>query len=138
MLPRRCVAVSLLLSLVVVGCGESGPPTFPVTGSVTYQGKPLPLGSVMFVPQDKHGQAKGSPIDANGHYQLDAAAGEYMVEVQMIARLRSQPAPDGEGANMDMPVVDWLIPEKYNQFQTSGLKVVVEPKETNQIDLPLP
>ena len=134
---RRFAVAVLLLSLSVIGCGKSGPPTVPVEGIATYQGKPLPLGSVLFVPQDKHSQAKGSKIDANGHYRVEVVPGKYQVEVRMFARLRGQPELEGEGAKIDMPEVDWIIPEKYSHSRTSGLEFVVEADKENKIDLPM-
>jgi hypothetical protein len=135
---KHSTAPLLLGFLLIAGCGKSVPATFQVTGMVTYQGKPLPLGSVMFVPEAKTAQAKTSAIDASGHYRLDAAPGRYLVQVQMAARLRGQPAPGGEGPGVNVPEVDWLIPEEYSHFQTSGIEVVVEPGKANQINLSLP
>ncbi|HBO44071.1 MAG TPA: hypothetical protein DD670_09085 [Planctomycetaceae bacterium] len=134
---KRCAILLPLLLPLLLGCAEPAPESFQVTGTVTYQGKPLPLGSVMFMPRDEGARFKGSPIDANGRYQLEILPGRYAVQVQMIARLRGQRLPDGEGANVNVPEVDWLIPEKYSHFETSGIEVVVEPDRANQIDLPL-
>lgn len=135
MIARHYMSLCLLLILLTTGCGQSGPATAEVAGTVTYRGKPLPLGSVLFVPEDKHAQPVGATIDARGQYRLDAVPGTYQVEVQMIARLRSQPAPEGEAAGMNMPVVEWLIPEKYAHYQTSGLSATVEAGKVNQVDL---
>ena len=135
MKPIHLLYVLLLFS--IVGCGKPSENKFTVTGTVTYQGKPLPLGSVMFVPETRDLQAENAAIDADGRYQLKAAPGKYQVQVQMAARLRNSPAPTGEGAQLNIPVVDWLIPKKYNHFQSSGLEAVVEPKENNTIDFPL-
>lgn len=34
----------------VAGCGESGPDTYHVKGTVTYKGAPIPTGSITFTP----------------------------------------------------------------------------------------
>lgn len=137
MITKHPSIVPFLLLVVAVGCGRRGPETVHVAGTVTYQGKPLPLGSVMFVPEDRHMQSGGSVIDGQGQYQLNLTPGRYGVAIQMIARRRGQPAPDGEGARMNMPEVDWLIPENFANPQTSRITVTVEPGKDNNIDLPL-
>jgi hypothetical protein len=136
------LAVLFLLAAVVAvsGCGESGPPRTVVTGKVTYQGKPLPTGSVMFIPAKGKQKPCTSAIDASGQYRLEAAPGSYIVQIQMIGRLRGEPAPSGEGAKLNIPEVDWLIPEKYADRQTSGLKATVKEEKDGkgqQIDFPL-
>ena len=127
--------LSILIVLLALGCGKTDADKFLVTGLVTYQGKPLPLGSLMFVPEGRGMHAEIAEIGSDGRYQLKAAPGKYLVQVQMNAQLRGGPAATGEDAKLNLPKVDWLIPEKYTQFQTSGLEVIVEPKETNQADL---
>jgi hypothetical protein len=136
---RYFAAITILTTVVLAGCGgKARPELHQVSGTVTYQGKPLPLGSVMFIPETNRGKAKTSPIDADGRYCLETVAGRYRVQIQMTGRLRSEPAPTGEGAQLDIPVVDWLIPEKYGHYQTSELKANVEAREGgNQIDFPL-
>jgi hypothetical protein len=134
---RSLIFLMLAAVAAASGCGETEPPRTVVTGVVTYQGKPLPTGSVAFVPTGGNGRPIASAIDAEGRYRLETAAGSYEVQVQMIGRLRSEPAPTGEGAKLDIPVVDWLIPEKYAKCQTSGLAATVEAGDEQKIDFPL-
>lgn len=42
--------VSLSLALVLTGCGGGEPPLSQVSGTVTFKGKPIPAGNVMFTP----------------------------------------------------------------------------------------
>jgi len=37
------------------GCGESGPPRYHVSGTVTYEGKPVAVGSIVFQPDPAAG-----------------------------------------------------------------------------------
>ncbi len=39
-----------LTPLFALGCGDSGPPRFRISGTVTYEGKPVPTGSIVFQP----------------------------------------------------------------------------------------
>jgi hypothetical protein len=47
-----------LLSLVALaGCGDSGPARFELSGTVTYDGKPVPAGFIVFIPDDATGNS---------------------------------------------------------------------------------
>jgi hypothetical protein len=123
------------------GCGRkpqaTGPvPTYPVTGTVTYQGKPLAEATVIFRLKEGTYSATGR-TDAQGKYKLStfnpgdgAPAGEYVVA---IVALESVPAEEEE-----KPVrpPKSLIPEKYSRPETSGLTALVK-QEANVIDFNL-
>lgn len=129
----------LILFLVVLGCGRSGPETYPVTGTVSYQGKPLPLGIVMFVPKQGP-SSKPAAIDEQGHYRLDATAGEHRVAVvAMPPRTGGRPDPTIEGGYdyTGVPEAKSLIPKKYNHPGTSEIQVVVKAQAMNTIDIVL-
>lgn len=91
-----CISVGTL-----VGCGGGGGPvTYPVSGTVTYNGKPVPTGSVSIIPngaQDNKGpQAYASIKD--GAFQTDPGKGHgggaYIVKV---IGLDGVPVQGGEG-----------------------------------------
>ena len=135
----RWIATFTFLALTVLGCGPRAIEKYAVSGVVRYRGKPLPLGSVTFVPVS--GPASGpTPIDQNGRYRLEAIAGRHAVGVvAMPRRTGGRPAPHLEGG-MDwsgVPEVKSLIPEKYNRYDTSGISVTVEPQHANTIDIDL-
>src|SRR3954452_23234255 len=84
------LAVSILVPLgIVLGCSNSSrPPRYPVTGTVTYQGKPLAGAVITFVPTGADGEAASAFSDADGKYALTtweagdgARPGEYRVKV---------------------------------------------------------
>ena len=125
---RKCrdLRCYLLAAIVILcGCGQSGPEKFSVSGTVSYNGKLLPLGTVMFVP--KEGPASGPVrIDADGKYKLEAIAGPTSVAVAaMPPRKGGRPDPTLEGGfdYTGVPQVKSLIPKKYNRHHTSGLSV---------------
>ena len=39
-----------LVSLAILGCGSDGPPRYRLQGIVTYDGKPVPAGTIIFEP----------------------------------------------------------------------------------------
>jgi Protein of unknown function (DUF1559) len=57
-----------LVSCLLLGCAESRPKTAVVTGKVTYQGKPVPHGTITFVPAN--GPAATGEIRPDGSYTL--------------------------------------------------------------------
>lgn len=52
----KLVSAGLLL-LPPLGCGQSGPPRYHVSGTVTYQGEPVPVGSILFQPDPTKGNS---------------------------------------------------------------------------------
>ena len=64
-------ALVLLAAVVSAGC-KKGETLGTVTGNVTFQGKPVTEGMVMFVGPGVHMTAK---LDAQGHYEVKQAKG---------------------------------------------------------------
>ncbi len=135
----KLVSLLLLASLLAVGCGPSGPKKYVVEGTVTYQGDPLPFGTVMFVPEDGP-PSKPTLIDKDGHYRLEAVVGQHRVQVvAMPERKGGRPDPSIEGGfdYTGVPEVQSLVPTKYTRFHTSGITVTVEAVEPNKIPIEL-
>ncbi len=131
-----CVSLLVCFSLVS-GCGESLPKTVPVRGRVTWQGKPLPMGTVTFQPAES---GPGGPlrpavatIESDGTYQLStfrthdgASPGEYTVAIHA-----STPPPMEAGS----PPPKWLVPPKYATPATSGLTATVPADASEELVL---
>lgn len=49
------LAIVLLSLLVIAGCGERPPTLYHVSGTVTFGGKPVPAGSILFEPDTTKG-----------------------------------------------------------------------------------
>jgi hypothetical protein len=125
---REVVLMALACGLLVVvgGCGSSGPDRVAVSGSVTYQGKPLPDGTVYFVPTGKAGAA-GCVAIQDGQYsakkQDSLLAGDYKVQIEAF-RERTLPAQAGAGPGMKATKREQYIPAKYNT--SSELKLTIK------------
>jgi hypothetical protein len=66
----RCSAIfSVLLLVLLSGCGGGGPQVAPVTGTVTLDGKPLPNAEVVFAPVDGGRPSTARTVDG-GQYEL--------------------------------------------------------------------
>src|SRR5262245_30464066 len=71
----------LLMFAMAIGCNEGRTelPTASVAGTVTYNGKPLEKGRIVFVHQS--GQAVGADINGDGTFQLAAFLGQNQVGI---------------------------------------------------------
>lgn len=157
---RRLVVLSLL---AVGGCGgsESGfPKTYPVTGVVKVDGKPVEGAIVTFQLENAQGNAIGN-TDAKGEFSLStyrpndgAVAGQYRVAITKPAEggtAAGDTPPPGQIASADLPS-DYAppakpaanggakkneVPSKYANDQTSGLRATVATSGKNYFEFDL-
>jgi hypothetical protein len=121
------LAVVLALVAVTAGCSKR-PTRVPVSGQVLLDGKPLPSGFVRLVPTNA--RPSTGRIDREGRFQLTTfAAADGSVPgthgVSVIAYDESNPNE-----------LHWLVPRKYADASTSGLKVTITgPTDSLKIEL---
>jgi hypothetical protein len=122
------------LAYTQTGCGDKLPKTAPVSGAITYKGKAVPQGSIMFQPED--GTAATGQIK-DGHYVLKtfrdgdgAILGKHTVTV---ISLTDQSGVLPEDRN---PLPPAIVPLEYSFPDKSGLHAVVEDRP-NVIDFHL-
>ena len=122
----------LMLMVVVIGCGDGRVklPTAPVAGTVTYQGKPLGTGRIVFFHPS--GQATAADLAADGTFKLAAFQGKDHVAVECFEPEQPSPTPKGR-----LLIRKSLIPERYTDFSTSGLTFEVKPGENNKAEFTL-
>ena len=138
---------------VLSGCG--GDPSKPklgrVSGTVTYNGKPVTRGVVSFVPIGgpgaTTGQSAAGEINSGGSYTLTtfdpgdgAVLGEHNVLVQSreenpALEGKGMPIPDAKG-QVNIPQAKSLVPEKYATTEKSPLKFTVK-EGSNVINIEL-
>jgi hypothetical protein len=116
----------------VVGC-NSNKNLITVTGHVTYQGKPLEQGSIVFIsPRSRQvtGEIKnGNIVNVSTLHENDGiAAGEYSVAI--TSRDRSEKYKN----SMAPPS---LIPVHYADVSTSGLKASIQPNDERALQFDL-
>ena len=129
-----CVLFVLVGLVMLVGCGPDRPATTKVSGRVTYQGKPVVTGQIMFIPA--HGRPAIASIGEDGSYTLTtfdkgdgAAIGKYSVTINATRTIGGPTATSLEEEGRmpsEPPRVERLVPEKYSQRQTSPLKAEVK------------
>ncbi|SIO35970.1 hypothetical protein SAMN05444166_4079 [Singulisphaera sp. GP187] len=133
---RRAIMALAMVGLTLAGCDSRlHYEHAKVHGKVTYQGKPVPLGSVLFVPvvppADGLMQPASGSINPDGTYELkseaDAGAilGEHKVVVVAIdggAAAEPAKAADSGPAPVAKSVrLKSLIPKKYSDPTTTPL-----------------
>ncbi len=130
---------------IITGCGSSQPATVSVSGRITYAGKPVSTGQIMFQPEQ--GQPAMGEIDADGRYTLStfkpgdgAVLGKHCVTIE-AKRESGGSAPKSRreelSAGYRPPVVQRLVPEKYAYPETTTLTAEVT-SDTKTIDFDLP
>ena len=117
------IAVSMVLQ---IGCRGSSMES-EVSGTVTLDGKKLGPGTIVFAPVADGGKPATGSIESDGSYSMKTsrasglAAGAYQVAVS----IREMPQNVKRGDQP--PLGKLLIPEKYEDYRSSGLKYDVTP-----------
>jgi|GEM_PF-194924 len=116
----------LSLTLLAVGC--SGPTMYSVSGSVSFDGKPLPAGVIFFDPDvsKSNDGPQGYAIIKNGRYDTAAPGGKGVVGGAYIARIEGFDGSPGEELPLGKPL--------FTDFQ----KAIELPKakSTQNFDIP--
>lgn len=137
------LAGSLLATLfalsVVAGCGSaSAPKTVKVHGKVTFQGKPLTVGRVVFQPAKPAAGYPSRPasgsLQADGSFEMSSfqsgdgvVPGEYQVGINTRT---SGPTPENPTA-----AEVWEAPRRYGDPATSGFRASVPADARGPLEL---
>jgi hypothetical protein len=152
---RAARAIKALSAAVLLlgGCGDQTgiSKRYPVTGNVTYNGKPLAKGNINFIPTSNAptDRAATAPIE-NGRYTLTTATendgalpGTYDVTITSSEADLTQVKANMKGGSGHQDDVlratqnaKSLIPEKYGFPDKSGLKAEVKAR-SNTLDFAL-
>jgi hypothetical protein len=130
------VVLGLVSMMLLSGCSSGGFPTAPVRGTITYQGKPLTTGTILFRPEGDLPSATGE-IKPDGSYVLTtytdddgAVLGKHDI---LITAIEDQTDKLPEARN---PAPGLIIPVRYTNFATSGLsREVKEGQNTFDFEL---
>jgi hypothetical protein len=117
----RFVLASLAVGFLIAvpGCGSKGPGVIKVTGQVTFDGAPLPEGTITF---KRAGDQKAfSGEIKNGAYEVPCEEGDMVVE---ISASRDVPGKfDTSNPGEKAPLREQYIPAKYSTASSLSAKV---------------
>jgi hypothetical protein len=135
------------LVLVFAGCGSSGDreKVVPVSGVVTYQGKPLEGYRVTFMPTDGRRPAIGL-TDAEGKFALGtnevgdgAVVGTHKVAFVWAPPVIGEPGQETVTDNpANLPKPKTRIPDKYTDPEKSGITQEVPSRGISDLRFELP
>ncbi len=156
-----CVLGALVTASLLGGCGKpKGTAVVPVSGTVTFDGKPIEGAVVMFVPVDKGETASGA-TDTQGKFTLNTASattpgavpGSYKVSVTKTsigAKVAAPVMTQEESMKQAMeyvkggfnkmgkkPEIKDELPAKYGSPDTSGLTAQVKDSGGNEFTFAL-
>jgi hypothetical protein len=108
----------LVLAVMPLGCIGGEKKTAAVSGTVTWNGAPLPDGDILFRPEDSSKVPEAGVI-VDGKFQMEAKPGTNLVEVRACRPSKFDPVM---GATAPEP----YIPLKYNAKTTLKAEVTAE------------
>lgn len=124
----------LLVAIGAVGCGKKGPQLSPISGRVTFQGKPVAAGLVRFSNSEGPIDILAT-IETDGRYKVDMAQGEGLPEGRYSVAVMPPRVNSPIGATTAPPQIPCPdIPDKYRKPSTSGLTLTVKPGD-NPFDI---
>jgi hypothetical protein len=119
---RRARVLPVLAVWLAIGCGA--PPMAEVSGEVTYNGEPLPTGTIAFMTDDVPNRYQiATTIIRNGRYFLPkVACGNVRITVNTPPNTKREPSIE--------------IPKDFADMEKSGLTYTVKP-ESQTFDIKL-
>lgn len=144
---RRCwvvrAALLTVLATTLSGCSrtDEGPPRVAVDGQVTFRGRPVEKGSILFVPMGETQGPKTGAVIEGGRYRLSKdrgpVIGKLRVEIRAEQKLGydiTEPTESVKHIGEPMPRSE--IPPEFNDKST--LVVETTPDGDNSFDFHLP
>ncbi|MDB5385017.1 MAG: hypothetical protein JWM11_663 [Planctomycetaceae bacterium] len=110
----RIASIGVLLTCFVLGCGSGSdaPPTFSVSGTITFDGQPVKSGEITFESDEKGVAPDAGPI-TDGKFSLKAKEGKKLVKIRAM---REVPGKATKGAmGEDISAKEQYIPARYNE-----------------------
>lgn len=124
---RRFVWAALSLALMGAGCGTGGPKTYPVSGTVTWNGNPVAEGDILFVSPDEPEVVDAGKI-VNGQFVLSVRAGQKRIQIHATREGAFDPA-------MQTRIREPYIPARYNAQTILQEEVTAEAENRFKFDL---
>lgn len=133
--------VLIAMATTIGGCGPSTPKTYPVSGTVTLDGKALPGATVTFISDAASNKAAATTTDAQGKYSMStfkqgdgAVPGSYKITVAKYQR-GAEESPYGDKPPEPVEQTPEAISAAYGKGYSGPPKgnVAKGPKEWNDV-----
>lgn len=123
-----CIRIAAVaLAGVALGCAGDG--MVAVTGSATWDGRPIDDGAIALRPSDRNLAPQGSRIHG-GRFQLRCPPGKYRVEIQA-----SRPKEGASELTPGMTPHEQFIPSRYNDESKLEVEVTAKSPQDFTFDL---
>lgn len=145
----RRLVLTVAFGVIGVGCGRNQrPPLAKASGTVLYQGKPLPAGRISFIPDRSRGttgRGASGIIGSDGRFAMQSfAAGDgalvgfHRVAIESWEDVRpSTPTITADDVPAPPPPMKSRIPVRYNDHTSSGLTAEVLAQPSNDFEFVL-
>lgn len=123
------------VTATLTGCGgvDDAPVTVKISGEVTYNGKPMPKGAIIFRSTDGVGKSISAEI-TDGKYEVECTLGNKRVEITAMREEKgavNKTLASGESG----PALEQYVPQEYNDKST--LTADVKDASDQKFDFPL-
>lgn len=123
---QLAVAFGISSCLLLSGCGgPTGPKTIPASGTISFNGEKIALGTIAFSPEDPS-QAQATMAEINdGLYQTAPGQGLMVGEYKVVVTgFKCRP---GEIDPKDLKAQEEnsVVPKKYTRLESTDLTVTV-------------
>ena len=130
------------MALLLAGCSSNTDGRLAVQGNVTFEGKPVESGTILFSPTTS-GQYQANGQIMGGFFSIDApygpSAGDYQVSIEGFREAEGVNQSPGALYEQDGPTdtgsIDSYIPAKYNR--DSELRVTITKENCDELDFAL-
>jgi hypothetical protein len=116
--------------IAATGCGPTGPKLYPVSGTVSWNGKPLPEGDIIFAPASP-GELEDAGKIVAGKFAFQARPGAKKVKI--MANRSEGPVDPQMGL---APRVQY-IPPQYSSAEKTTLTAEVTENGKNEFEFTL-
>jgi hypothetical protein len=120
----RWLAGGTLLLAAAIGCGPSGPATYPLHGQVSFRGEALAKGTLTLIPQSSTARTTVAPI-VDGKYSTELTEGVWGLNIQAVRETGPVIPALGEAPR------EQYLPAKYNRESKLTVAMPAEQGEHN-------
>ena len=129
-----CLLVYALIATCCVGCGgRGGPDRVEVSGTVTYNGTPIPEGTIRFVPGPTSSVPLSGASIKEGAYNADqnggVPVGTHKIEIEAFRKVQPSGQRATGGLHSNEEFRQQYLPDRFNK--RSELEITIESGSAN-------